>query len=502
MLTPEQEAIVYTRNRLCKVLSAAGSGKTTVVTSRIEHLVRDGVDPASIMAITFTRRAGKELQERLSPACSKVVVGTFHSVILRVMQDNGMSPNVLSDEEADNLLDQCAAQMGWMVAKKYKSGKSRNKCRELVRSARLGTPSAFADLYMSQLALNGDTDFDGILATGVSMAREGLFDWVHYLFVDEAQDNEPLQWELVNEISGRSHTMAVGDTGQSLYSFRGAIPEYFEKLDWPELQMRQSWRFPSNIADIANSLEATPLQVVSEKPSVAVGVHKIDSIGHFATWLLENESPEDVAILCRYNDEVESVRLDLQAAGVPVVVPSVRMNGPLHDLLMYLASPLSTTARDKIRSWNGTRPKLIEYIASTLSGHSCNSIVSNWLHGQQSVGDILRKLADDLDSYHNNELSYLINEFGMLTPQQYKAEMSEPQWICEGRGVTVGTVHWSKGGEWPVVVLAYLDAGKWPRRESVEEKRVLYVAMTRTMDKLHVLHRGSPSEFLRYFPLP
>ena len=80
--------------------------------------------------------------------------------------------------------------------------------------------------------------------------------------------------------------------------------------------------------------------------------------------------------------------------------------------------------------------------------------------------------------------------------------MSEPQWIAEGKGVTVGTVHWSKGGEWPVVVLAFMDEGKWPRREDTEEIRVLYVAATRTKEKLHVIHTGAPSSFIRFFNLP
>lgn len=502
MLTPEQEEIVYTQHRLCKVLSAAGSGKTTVLTARIEQLVRNGVDPKSILAITFTRRAGKELLGRLSPACQEATVGTFHSTILKVMQDKGICPNVLDENEADATLDRCAAQVGWMVGSKYKSGRSRNKCRELVRKARMGEASDYANLYMSELNLNGDIDFDGILATGVSMAREGYFDWVHYLFVDETQDNEPLQWDFVNEISSRSHTLVVGDVGQSLYSFRGAVPEHFQNLDWPELQMQQSWRFPSNIADIANSMNATPLHIVSHKPAVDVGVHKVVDIADFAKWLLDTAQPEEIAILCRYNNEVENIRLDLQAAGVPVVVPSIRINGPLHDLLMYLASPLSTTSREKVKSWIGTRPKLVEYIASTLSHNSCLQMVANWMHGEKTVGDILRKLSDDLDAYHNPELQYLIKEFGSYTPQQYKSEMSEPQWLAEGRGVTVGTVHWSKGGEWPVVVLAYLEENQWPRRSSLEETRVLYVAATRTMDKLHVLHKGNPSEFVRYFNLP
>lgn len=500
MLTTEQEAIVYSNLSHLKVLSAAGSGKTTVLTGRIEQLHQNGADPSSMLAITFTRRAGKELMHRLSPSCQKATIGTFHSTILRVMQANGRNPNVLTEEEADALADECAKALGIMVGGKYKKH-SRQYYKKEISKARNGGPATpMSQMYQSKLAINGDIDFDGILLEGVRMVAKEEFNWVKYLFVDEAQDNEPLQWAFVNAIARFADVMVVGDVGQSLYSFRGAVPEQFAAQGWPVYEMQESFRFPCNIGDISNRIGATPLCVFSRKPAVPVMIHKNRPIQELVKHILQFRDPSDVAILCRYNDQVEMVRADLIAAGISVVVPSIQWRGPLHDLLVYLSSTGSTTARQRsINSWKDTRPKIMQYVASTLSQQAASATVNEWLsYTDRTVTSVIRKI--NAPTSMIPEEAWITREYGNLTLDQYKAETSEQEWIAEGRGVSVGTVHWSKGGQWPEVIIPFLDQHKFPRhKETQEELRVLYVAITRVMDQLHLMHGDKPSQFLRFF---
>ncbi len=265
MLTPEQQEIVYCNHGRFKVLSAAGSGKTTILTARVSQICNNSIDPyeeaRGMLIITFTRRAGKELQKRLPDKVRELAtVGTFHAVILKVMHDNGMDANVLSEDEADQLVDECCTKLGYRINGKYKKH-SRLHYKKEIKAARLfGEATPLSQMYESSLAINGDIDFDGILLAGIGMARRGLFNWVKHLFVDEAQDNEPLQWDFVEEIAKFASLVCVGDIGQSLYSFRGAIPEMFEKLDCPTLQMSESFRFPETSQQSQTALEPRRLR--------------------------------------------------------------------------------------------------------------------------------------------------------------------------------------------------------------------------------------------------
>lgn len=506
MLTPEQQEIVYCNHRHFKVLSAAGSGKTTVLTERISQICTNVPDDANgILAITFTRRAGKELQKRLPREISgQATVGTFHAVILKVMQDNGMDANILSEDEADQLVDECCAKLGHRVNGKYKKH-SRAYYKKEIRAARQGGQATpLSQMYQSSLKINGDIDFDGILVAGIGMVQRGMFNWVKHLFVDETQDNEMLQWQFVFEIGKFASVMVVGDIGQSLYSWRGAVPELFDKLDWPTLEMSESFRFPSNIADVANRIGATPLKVRSNKPDGVIGVHRNDYLPDFIKWILTFREPQEIAILCRYNEQVEQVRMDLMRDGVSVVVPSIQWRGPLHDFLVYCTSLSSRTARERVTaSWRDARPVIVSYIASQLDNAGVAALVRDWLsmiRAKPCVKDVLRAIVTSMPQSMEPEWKYIMNEYGELSLEQYKAETSEQEWIAEGSGITVGTVHWSKGGEWPVVVIPGLDENRWPRNKiTPEELRVLYVAATRAMDEIYVTHGSKPSSFVEFF---
>jgi superfamily I DNA/RNA helicase len=507
VLTEEQNLIVNCSHRHFKVLSAAGSGKTTVLISRLHRLCTDGVKGERIMAITFTRRAGKELRNRASfsfPELSKATIGTFHSCILKTMQKNGTNPNVLTEEESNGIILECANKLGIRVGGKMR-GTSLSQLRKEIRDYRNdeGAETPVVKMYLSELAIHGDLDYDGILTAGLNMARNGKFDWVEHLFVDEAQDNEPLQWRFVNEIAKKSSVMVVGDVGQSLYEFRGAVPDQFEKQPWPELGMTRSFRFPANIAKSVNRIGATPLKVVSDKTPTPVRKHKTSDVCGFIKSLMRaGAGGSDIAVLCRYNRQVDQVRGALLDAGIKVVVPQVKWYGPIHYLLMYLASPGSRVARERVACWNGSYPNLVRYINSSLSISESASVARTFL---QSCGNRIYNIIGYLnvlngDSHMRHEAVDILAEYGPRTVEEYAAEESQPEWVAEGEGVTAGTVHWAKGGEWPIVIIPFMDKGTWPRgKKTAEEKRILYVAATRTMEELHLLHGDEPSPFLDYF---
>jgi len=154
MLTTEQEAAVATTCRHFIVKAGAGSGKTKVITHRVAELIDRGAYPGSIVVATFSRAAAAEMRERLGKLGSQVHVGTFHSVILRAMEDIGEKPAVLSAKEADNILEECCITAGVATQTKkgvrWAKGGSLKKWR---KSVDMREPSQVLSIYLSRLAM-------------------------------------------------------------------------------------------------------------------------------------------------------------------------------------------------------------------------------------------------------------------------------------------------------------------------------------------------------------
>lgn len=497
MLTKEQKDIIYAEERQIRVASAAGSGKTTTLIGRITHLCNRGLPPESIMAITFTRRAGAELKGRLPDTAQGVTVGTFHSVILRSIQRSGASISILDDEDdVDELLDKAANAVGAAVNGKYHKHSRKHYKKQIaaIRAGRAGETPLY-EAYVNMLAMNGETDYDGILHRGLRMAREGHFDWVKALLVDEAQDNEPMQWQFIRILAEKAEIMTVGDVGQSMYSFRGATPQEFEKQDYKPYELSESFRFPCNIADLSNAIGASSLKTVSKKAPIPYQIRRQEPDELVEAIVRAGTPAEDIAVLCRYNADVETIRAQLMLSGLPVCVPVKHEKGRLHDLLSALAAPHSATARGKLSHWQGLRPQLIQWAQSKMASSSFAMLTRDWLHGKQTIADILGAI--DLADSDQNEKRRILSKFAGMSLTEYQASSLGDEWETRGSGVTVATVHWSKGGEWPVVIVPGLDKGRWPRNEkNQEEYRIFNVAVTRTIDNLYLLHGNEPSKFI------
>lgn len=215
MLTQEQDLAVTTDERRAVVCAGAGSGKTLLIVERCKELVGRGVTPESIVVLTFSRAAAEEIRERLGIYGRRMHVGTFHSVILSVMAKLGERPNVLDEGEAAALIDECAVATGAAISKatgiKYQKGKGNPTSWRKEMEAR--KPSQFLDVYLSKLAMRGDIDYVGIIRRGISLAQSGGFN-CQYVIVDEAQDNDPLQWQFVKLLAESADTLIVGDVNQ------------------------------------------------------------------------------------------------------------------------------------------------------------------------------------------------------------------------------------------------------------------------------------------------
>jgi DNA helicase-2/ATP-dependent DNA helicase PcrA len=305
-LNPEQRAAVEATEGPLLILAGAGSGKTRVITSRIAWLIREkGVAPDSILAVTFTNKAAKEMGERVDrlldhSSLAKPLICTFHSLCVRILRrdieelkvgSEGLTRSFAIYDENDQqaIVKQVMKRMGLdtkQLTPRIVLGRiswAKNHMvdpQEYYLASKDPNSERIAHIYQSykaELRKNNALDFDDLLLEAVRVlkvsgdARARYLRRYRYLLVDEYQDTNRPQYELMKLLAGEAKNVcAVGDEDQSIYSWRGAdirnILE-FEK-DFPNariVRLEQNYRSTQVILEAAGAVVANNLQRKGKK---------------------------------------------------------------------------------------------------------------------------------------------------------------------------------------------------------------------------------------------
>jgi DNA helicase-2/ATP-dependent DNA helicase PcrA len=381
-LTPEQREAVTSSARRLLVRATAGSGKTHVLTLRIQRRIAEGeIDADQVLAMTFTRKAGDELRKRLFRAGIRDVrAGTFHrtalTIVSRYREDHHLKPlgieanrrklvvalaSQLHDSGDLHLEDwqlpRVEQEIGWALSQGFNGALYAKNARRLRREAPLA-PSQFADVldrYVGLCRSRSVLDFDLLLSEAITLLRDEpsvLASFRHHhrsLYVDEAQDMNPLQFMLLRQMAGDDPDLfCVGDPNQSIYGFNGANPQLLVELQrtWPDVvvvDLTRNHRSTANIIEVANTLleegaaGIEPAKHDGDVPMVRVYDTDADEAEHVATWLSAKHQPgtpwRSMAVLARTNAQLELVASHLEAAAIPF-----ERRGPEHspasDLVM------------------------------------------------------------------------------------------------------------------------------------------------------------------------
>ncbi len=297
------------------VIAGPGSGKTRVLTFRIAHLIKIGVAPWNILALTFTNKAAREMKDRIEsvvgPSANKVWAGTFHSLfsrILRVEAHHLGYPNdftIYDTDDSKSVLRQIIKTLK-LDPKVYNVSAMLSRISHA--KSNLITPKAYAaneellshdrmnrrpmtqmiyDKYVNKCQRSGAMDFDDLLLQMFRLlyqnpnnVREKYQAQFRYLMVDEFQDTNYLQYEILKLLSiyneSPHNICIVGDDAQSIYSFRGATIEnilQFNK-DYPNVQvykLEQNYRSTTYIVETANAIinynkKQIPKKIWTDKP--------------------------------------------------------------------------------------------------------------------------------------------------------------------------------------------------------------------------------------------
>ena len=246
VLNPEQlEAVCHTGSPLL-ILAGAGSGKTRVITTKIAWLIAEqSVNPESILAVTFTNKAAREMAERaraLDERAGRSSIRTFHSfgawMLRRYAEWAGLSPNftIYDDDDSVTLLMKALPQLNKQEAQRFiwKIARAKDYCLlpDSPQLAAIDPAPEFAVIYRAyqqRLRETGNADFGDLIMLPVQLLQEhtAIAQQLHRRFkvilVDEYQDSNSAQFQLLRELTGEdTYVCVVGDDDQSIYRFRGA----------------------------------------------------------------------------------------------------------------------------------------------------------------------------------------------------------------------------------------------------------------------------------------
>jgi DNA helicase-2/ATP-dependent DNA helicase PcrA len=299
-LNPSQQAVVKARQKRTLVVAGAGTGKTAASTHWVADLVAEGVNPANILMLTFTRKAGEEMKKRASAlirelpgnrSAKGLIVGNYHSVSLQQLRADPIGFRlstdkftILAQDDEEKLWKEALKAVGIekptgpLIPSRLVSTVSRivNRCQDPVKRLPKCFKShsqgaAAVQAYQNVVSMKQATNclgFDDILVCWCRRLREGvdpvwkkmIRDKWQYVLVDEFQDNNPLNAEIIRRLDPHC-LLVVGDGNQTIYGFRNADPSLMEKfrIEQPDtvlLKLEDNYRSGQRILDLANQIVA------------------------------------------------------------------------------------------------------------------------------------------------------------------------------------------------------------------------------------------------------
>ena len=571
-LDPEQrEVALATRGPVC-VLAGAGTGKTRAITHRIAYAAEIGVvDPAHVLALTFTVRAAGELRGRLRQlGAAQVRASTFHSAALR--QLNYFWPRVVGGrpprlvEAKAGLVREAAAQArvrldaaGPADARLAAAGLAAARLAAAgladIRPAGPGLADAVGEIewaktmqvrpdrYAAAAAAAGRSpaaglaamaavyggyerlrrerhliDFESVLELTAAIVAEhrGAADTVHevfrYFVVDEYQDVNPLQKLLLDAWLGdRDDLCVVGDPHQVIYSFTGATPEYLTGFaaEFPSaavVRLLRDYRSTPQVVAVANGLVSSgaaqlvaqrpggPAPVLTEFPDDAAEAEGVAS--RACTLIAAGVPAREIAVLVRINADTQRFEQALARAGVPYVVRGAERfydRPVVRQAMVLLRGAARGEAAGAGPDADGAAP-LPAAVRDVLTGIGFGGAPPAGGAAARERWESLAAIAQLADDMHAARPGAGLREFAAELTQ--RAELGH---VPAVDGVTLASMHAAKGLEWDAVLLPGLVEGRMPivharTPEAVaEERRLLYVAVTRAREHLYLSWGGAGS---------
>lgn len=568
------------------VLAGPGSGKTTVITNRVRYLTEKyGVQAGSILVITFTRAAAREMKERyekMTGQGSRVAFGTFHSVFFLILKlaYGYQASNIVREEQRIRFIREQAERMQLDLEDPAEftasvlseismvKGEMMPLAHYYPKSCSEEVFKALYEGYEDQMRREKLLDFDDMLSMCYELFKarpDILTAWqkkYQYILIDEFQDINRVQYEIVKMLAlPQNNLFIVGDDDQSIYRFRGARPELmlgFEK-DYPEAErilLDINYRSVSTITESAGKVisnnktrfpkEICALRGTGRPVDICLWPDPVNETLAIVSQLRDYAQMgipyEEIAVLYRTNLGPRLLIEKLMEYNIPFhmrdTVPNLYEHWIAKNLFSYIKAargdlsranvmtfinrPARYISRDALegsrisweqvksfyqdKNWMLDRIEQLEYDLSMLADMAPAGAV-NYIRKAIGYDDYIREYAQErrlkpeeffevLDALQESAGGFKTWDTWSAHMEEYKEELLRQAADREarGEGVSLMTMHSSKGLEFKVVYILDANEGVTPHHKAVldadleEERRMFYVAMTRAKDRLHIFY--------------
>jgi DNA helicase II / ATP-dependent DNA helicase PcrA len=534
-LNEAQRGAVQASSGPLVILAGAGTGKTRVISRRAAYAIETGVVPASrVLLVTFTDKAANEMVERMATLGQRgVMARTFHSHAVRQLRH--FWPSRHGGDEPPQVLESKLPLIVPLV-QRLPGGYRFTPARDLadtiewakvrrIPPARWVTEGAdrapipadlFGRLYASYERAKDRArrvDFEDMLALTVELlesdadAARLVQSQKTWISVDEYQDTNPLQERLLELWTGESPDLAVvGDPDQTIYTFTGATPDYLLRFadrhpGTRTIALTENYRSTPQVLALANrltaggprgalttSLPAGPEPTIDRFAGPEVEVNAL--VAGIRRLVGSGVGKSEIAVLVRINAQLPPIEEALTRAGVEYTVRGQRFYGRAE---VRQAGRL--IGRSQIAATGGALVDAVRQLFAERLGYEAGAETVGDEGGERAASlSLLLTIASDLVE-SNPEAGA-----AELTAELDRRDAAES--AAQGAGVNLLTYHRAKGLEWDAVFLPAIDEGTLPIRQAktdeqvAEERRLLYVGITRARTHVALSWSRRPSRFL------
>jgi superfamily I DNA/RNA helicase len=557
-LSPEQEKAAYIESKRALVIAGGGSGKTRTMIARIKHLIETcNVSPYEILCLTFTRKAAGEIKDRLQKviggASKRITAGTIHSVALNYLQRFGeligLKPGkitVYGSFEEEFLLKEVAKELGYHNGKTWRGVKKGEVMAAFYVFYTTGSINLEHDkanylmaAFFARCKENNALTYGTILTEFKRLIPKiSKFMGLRHVLSDECQDQDPLQWQILNDICQlcNASLFAVGDPRQSIYSFRGADPEYLvrNKHLFDIYNLKDNYRSSANIVEAANNLIGhnggelgEPMQAIRQDWVNVVSFPDMDSqtIINFIKRMKHVIDFENTAILARNHRLLEKLsrlltesNIKHEYIGKKTAMTRSEPFRRFHAFLKLIVNPFDNFSFLLIKDYLGITQT--EY--SDIRMLSCVEFQSRFETWKAVHVNETYTWQKWFKSSENGDMATVIDwmkdvEFGFGTSDifefvygwmldHYDGTIEQYlSWLAvwdisdevkeESEGLMLMTCHAAKGLEFSTVIAIGLNEGIFPDKRDIasnnltDSRRLAYVCFTRAKDQLILTSR-------------
>ncbi len=563
-LNPQQKRAVEAPLKPLLIVAGAGTGKTKTLTSRLIYLIDSGMEPENILALTFTNKAAKEMAERLEESLrglrTRPFIGTFHSLGARILRAEAEHLNrtadfiIFDEQDSFDLVKKTMKAMNFSPKEQKPSEFRRlitlvkngmSSVKEAAPSGvGEGTAREFYERYENALIEYNAFDFDDLLEKLVWLFEnhpevlKKYREKYRHILVDEYQDLNNVQYSLLKLLSGdRGELSVVGDAAQTIYTWRGSnihIFLNFEK-DWPGAQiilLGENYRSTPNIISAASGIlidermlsQNLKYKLWTENPEgkpvlLLESANEEEEAEWMSDKIADKGEEESVAILYRTNAQSRALEQALLKRGIAYrVFGGLRFyeRREIKDVLAALRYALNqndSISKERLeKTILKTRFRRFAEALSASQNKDILSLIRLFLDSTDYFSYIERTMTDPEDRKENiAELIHFASEFEALPIFLEQIALLQSADNLNKRrnesGVVLSTIHLAKGLEFDSVFVAGIKEGLLPHARSFydeealeEERRLLYVAMTRAKKELVLSFYDIPSRFLSSLP--